>query len=63
MIILVTGYFTVFEHGRPTSRKEFGTSHGYDTVTGKTIVTSGEPPDRLGAKYDTSLNEWVLEED
>lgn len=62
MIILVTGMFPIYdENGYETGRFEFGTSHGYDTETGSTVVTSGEPPKYLGAKWNDTIGEWVID--
>lgn len=61
-IVLVTGYFAVYDHRGVKIREEFGTSHGIDEDTGRTVITSGEHPAVLGAKFDPELQEWVLEE-
>lgn len=62
MIVLVTGWFDVRDkYGSPTGKKEFGTSHGVDMDTGKMVITSTEPPDQLGARYDQDMMEWVID--
>jgi hypothetical protein len=64
MIICVTGWFPVYDrNGVPTGKKEFGVSHGIDSFTGRNVIVPAEPPERLGAKWNAQLHEWVLYED
>lgn len=61
MIILVTGMFPIYDrNGYETGKFKFGTSHGYDTGAGRTVITSGEPPKHLGGEWDVDLQEWVI---
>lgn len=60
-IILVTGFFSVFDSYGTEIDKEFVVSHGVDEETGRNVVVQCEHPTRLGAKFDTDLQEWVLD--
>lgn len=62
MIILITGWFDEYDrHGSRTGKKEFLVSHGIDLDTGKTVITTCEPPDRIqGARFDKDYQEWVI---
>ena len=61
-VVVITEYFDVWDiHGYPTGEKEFLVSHGIDTETMETIPLPGVLPDELGATYDSTINEWVLE--
>ena len=61
MIVLVTGWFPVYDrNGIPTGKKEFGTSHGVDMITGQNIITSTDHPRDLGAEWDQEMMEWVI---
>ena len=63
MIVLVTGWFKVYDkYGYRTGKKEFGTSHGVDLATGAMVITSTEPPDQLGATWNEQMMEWVIED-
>ena len=60
MIVCVTGDFPTYDReGHPTGKKEFVVSHGIDEA-GRTVILPNEPPTRLGAKFSTTLGEWVL---
>jgi len=63
MIILVTGWFSQYDsNGYPTGKKEFLVSHGYDTITDRTVILPCEPPNRFpGARFNAELGEWVID--
>lgn len=61
-IILITGNFQKLDkYGHTTGETEFITSHGVNEDTGEHIVVSQEHPKNLGGKFDTKIDEWVLE--
>lgn len=60
MIILVTGWFPIYDKGIDTGKKEFVVSHGVDVDTGRDVILQSVPPERLGAKYNMEIGEWVL---
>jgi len=61
MIICITGNFDVYDaHGYKTGRKEFVVSHGVDYETDKVVILPSEHPTRLGAQWDSDLQEWVI---
>jgi len=63
MIILITGYFPIYDYlGYPTGKKEFVVSHGIDEETGKSIVLPNEHPNALGGEFNSELGEWVIYE-
>ncbi len=63
MIILITGWFDEFDrYGHRTGKKEFLVSHGIDPDTGRTVITSCDPPSRIpGARFDDDYQEWVID--
>ena len=61
MIILITGWFPKYDrNGYETGEKEFIVSHGYDTETGKTVITSCDHPARMGGVFNSDIGEWVI---
>jgi hypothetical protein len=52
---------TVREKNKRTGEEELVVSHGIDLETEKTIITSNEPPQFMGAKFDHDMGEWVLD--
>jgi hypothetical protein len=63
MIIVITDWFPVYHQGRDTGKKEFGVSHGIEESTGKIIPLPQVSPNKIGAKWNLQLMEWVLEDD
>ena len=61
MLILICDWFPVYKNGIPTGEKEYVASQGVDYLTGKTIIVQCEHPSRLGAKWNESFGEWVIE--
>lgn len=59
MIILVCGNFPIYERGVKVG-SEFVASHGVDSITLENVVVPQEHPERLGAKFDRNIGEWVL---
>lgn len=35
-------------------------SHGVNVITGKAVILPNEHPSDIGAVWDTSISEWVL---
>lgn len=64
MIIVETGFFETYnKYGQPTGLKEFGVSHGYDSVTGKNVILEQVKwPTALGAVWNKNIGEWVIYE-
>lgn len=60
MIILVCDWFNIYRDGIPTGEKEYVASHGIDVDTGRHVIVQCIPPQRLGAKYDSKIGEWIL---
>lgn len=54
MIICITCY----EQIRGT--KTLIVSHGVNYNTGRVVILPCEPPDRLGAEFNSVLHEWVI---
>lgn len=59
MIILVCGKFAKYERGIKVG-EEFVASHGVNPDTMETVIVQCEHPERLGAKFDRNIGEWVL---
>ena len=61
MIICITGMFQKYDkHRIPTEEKELLVSHGIDDRTGRNVCLPCDHPIVLGAKFDTTLQKWVL---
>lgn len=60
MILLVTGWFPVYDNFGYTGEKVFGVDHGIDLDTGRTVVLPELHPKELGAKFNDELQEWVI---
>ncbi len=61
-VILITGTFPIYKNGHKTGKTEFVVSHGVNEETGRNVILPCEHPAMLGAKFDTQLQEWVLED-
>lgn len=48
-------------YGLPTGKMLTVASHGIDIDTGQTIVLEQCHPQQLGAKFDLTIDEWVLQ--
>lgn len=59
MIILITGWFDIYDGGVNTGEKEFVVSHGIDTFTDKVVILPNEQPSKLGV-WDNEIGEWVI---
>lgn len=57
MIIVITSK----ERNARTGRDEEVVSHGIDATTGKTVIMSCDPIERIGARFDPELREYVLD--
>ena len=45
-------------------KKKFGVSHGVDMITGQSVVLPCvSHPELLGAKFDQTLGEWVVNDE
>lgn len=51
------------EKNQRTGREELVVSHGIDEHTGKTVILPCEPPERIGAKFNAEIGEYVLSDD
>jgi hypothetical protein len=60
VILLITGYYDVPQKSGPP-RKAFMTSHGIDLDTDRVVITSNDPPQHLGARFDPEMQEWVID--
>lgn len=61
-IILITGFFDVLDsYGRSTGEKEFLASHGVDEESGKNVIITPDHPSNLGAKFDNTIGEYIIE--
>ena len=61
-IICITGWFKKYDkYGFPTSDKEFLVSHGINEDDDSIVVLPNEHPECLGAKFDKTLGEYVIE--
>lgn len=63
MIILVTGWFDVYDrHSIRTGKKEFVVSHGIDVDNDdRHVILPCVPPEQIeGSSFDRDLNEWVI---
>jgi len=61
-IILIVGNFPIYDaNGQSTGKTEYLVSHGIDEHTLKNVILPNEHPAKLGATYDHTLQEWVLE--
>jgi hypothetical protein len=58
MIIVIT----VKEKNQRTGQEKLVVSHGIDEYTGKSVILPCEPPERIGAKFDQEIGEYVLPE-
>lgn len=53
---------TVQERNKDTGKIETLVSHGINTETGRTVITSNEPPRQMGAYFDRDAGEWMIDE-
>ena len=61
-IILITGTFPVLDSdGYPTDKREFTIDHAFNESTMEAVVVPSVHPLQLGGKFDTTIQEWVLE--
>jgi hypothetical protein len=60
-VILICGYFDIYEGNRNTGKKEFVVSYGIEEDTFKTVILPVEHPSKLGGRFDTEIGEWVLD--
>lgn len=58
MIVLVT----TIEHDEKTKREKLVVSHGVDMLTGKTVILPCDHPKELGARFDTDIREYVIDD-
>lgn len=57
MILVIT----TTETNRKTGREERIVSHGIDMATDRPVILPCEKPEVIGARYNQSLGEFVLE--
>lgn len=61
-IIVICGSFPVYDRaGLDTGRKVFCASHGIEEDTMREVALPNDHPVALGAKFDHSIMEWVIE--
>lgn len=58
MIVLVT----TIEHDEKTKKEKLVVSHGVDMLTGKTVILPCDHPKELGARFDTDIREYVIDD-
>ena len=61
-IICITGIFPKYDRRNVKIGEEFVVSHGIDEHTMRNVILPCEHPARLGAKFDSQLGEWVIED-
>ena len=65
MIILITGWFDEYgNNGFPTGKKLFQVSHGYDTNTGRDVITDNFNPIHYPnlCYFNKEIGEYVIKE-
>lgn len=64
-IIVICGFFEKEDgFGYPTGEKEFGVSHGVDMNTDQIVILPlVSRPEKLGAKFDQNIGEWVINDE
>jgi hypothetical protein len=60
MILLITGWFPVYDKIGKTGEKVFGVDYGINLDTGATVVLPEMHPRELGATFNDQIQEWVL---
>jgi hypothetical protein len=58
MIIVITSK----ERNEKTGKVETVVSHGVESETGRAVVLPCETPERIGARFDAELGEYILQE-
>jgi hypothetical protein len=59
MIIVITSK----ERNEKTGKIETVVSHGVEAETGRAVVLPCETPERIGAKFNVELGEYVLQKE
>lgn len=60
-IICITGLFPIYRKGIHI-RDEFVVSHGICEETFRNIILPNDSPQSLGAKFDSDIGEWVIDD-
>lgn len=61
-IICITGVFPKYDRRHVVIGQEFVVSHGIDEDTLRHVILPCEHPAALGAKFDSQIGEWILED-
>ena len=51
---------TVKEKNKHSGREELIVSHGVDAYTGRVVILPCVPPDRIGAVFNSEMQEYIL---
>jgi len=61
MILLITKYFETLDAYMAYGKKELLVDYGIDLETGQTVVLPNITPKEIGAVFDVTYNEYILE--
>ena len=61
MLVLICNYFDdIDRNGYPTGKKELVIDYAIDDKTMKIVPMPNVPPEYVGAKYNSLIDEWCI---